>query len=175
MVFIAAGMGGGTGTGAAPVIARGAQEIGILTVGVITKPFGFEGARRMRSPRPASRQDPQPCRHDDRRPEPEPVPHRETRPRSPTPSRMADDVLYSGVRGITDLIVMPGLINLDFADVSAIMRGMGKATDGHRRGIRRSTRAAKPPKRAIDNPLLDDVTIKGAKGVLDEHHRRPTT
>ena len=165
MVFIAAGMGGGTGTGAAPIIARTAQEMGILTIAVITKPFGFEGAHRMRLAEEGLAK----IRG-----------HVDTMIVVPNQNlfriandkttfadafRMADDVLYSGVRGITDLIVMPGLINLDFADVSAIMRGMGTALMGMGEASGEA-RALEAAKRAIDNPLLDDVTIKGAKGVL---------
>jgi len=165
MVFIAAGMGGGTGTGAAPIIARAAQEMGILTIAVVTKPFGFEGAHRMRLAEDGLAK----IRG-----------HVDTMIVVPNQNlfriandkttfadafRMADDVLYSGVRGITDLIVMPGLINLDFADVSAIMRGMGTALMGMGEATGEA-RALEAAKRAIDNPLLDDVTIKGAKGVL---------
>ena len=165
MVFIAAGMGGGTGTGAAPIIARAAQEMGILTIAVITKPFGFEGAHRMRLAEDGLAK----IRG-----------HVDTMIVVPNQNlfriandkttfadafRMADDVLYSGVRGITDLIVMPGLINLDFADVSAIMRGMGTALMGMGEATGEA-RALEAARRAIDNPLLDDVTIKGAKGVL---------
>jgi cell division protein FtsZ len=165
MVFIAAGMGGGTGTGAAPIIARAAQDMGILTIAVVTKPFGFEGAHRMRLAEDGLAK----IRG-----------HVDTMIVVPNQNlfriandkttfadafRMADDVLYSGVRGITDLIVMPGLINLDFADVSAIMRGMGTALMGMGEATGEA-RALEAAKRAIDNPLLDDVTIKGAKGVL---------
>ncbi|MFN7179083.1 cell division protein FtsZ [Hyphomonas sp.] len=165
MVFLAAGMGGGTGTGAAPIIARAAQEMGILTIAVVTKPFGFEGAHRMRLAEEGLSR----IRA-----------HVDTMIVVPNQNlfriandkttfadafRMADDVLYSGVRGITDLIVMPGLINLDFADVSAIMRGMGTALMGMGEASGES-RALEAARRAIDNPLLDDVTIKGAKGVL---------
>jgi cell division protein FtsZ len=165
MVFIAAGMGGGTGTGAAPIIARAAQDMGILTIAVVTKPFGFEGAHRMRLAEEGLAK----IRS-----------HVDTMIVVPNQNlfriandkttfadafRMADDVLYSGVRGITDLIVMPGLINLDFADVSAIMRGMGTALMGMGEATGEA-RALEAAKRAIDNPLLDDVTIKGAKGVL---------
>lgn len=165
MVFIAAGMGGGTGTGAAPIIARAAQDMGILTIAVVTKPFGFEGAHRMRLAEEGLSR----IRA-----------HVDTMIVVPNQNlfriandkttfadafRMADDVLYSGVRGITDLIVMPGLINLDFADVSAIMRGMGTALMGMGEASGEA-RALEAARRAIDNPLLDDVTIKGARGVL---------
>ncbi|MEE9381676.1 MAG: cell division protein FtsZ, partial [Hyphomonadaceae bacterium] len=165
MVFIAAGMGGGTGTGAAPVIAKAAREKGILTVGVVTKPFGFEGARRMICAEQGLEKI---------RPVVDTlivVPNQNLfrvaneRTTFAEAFRMADDVLYSGVRGITDLMVMPGLINLDFADVRAIMSGMGTAMMGmgEASGEGRALEAARC---AIDNPLLDDVTMKGAQGVL---------
>ncbi len=165
MVFIAAGMGGGTGTGAAPVIARAAHEQGILTVGVVTKPFGFEGTRRMRYAQDgldAMRRDVDTLIV---------VPNQNLfrianeRTTFADAFRMADDVLYSGVRGITDLMVMPGLINLDFADVRAIMTGMGSAMMGMGEG-EGENRALEAARAAIDNPLLDDVTMKGARGVL---------
>ncbi|KCZ98117.1 cell division protein FtsZ [Hyphomonas polymorpha PS728] len=165
MVFIAAGMGGGTGTGAAPVIARAAQELGILTIAVVTKPFGFEGSHRMKLAedglaRIRSHVDTMIV-----------VPNQNLfrvandRTTFADAFRMADDVLYNGVRGITDLIVMPGLINLDFADVGAIMTGMGTALMGMGEASGEG-RALEAARRAIDNPLLDDVTIRGAKGVL---------
>ncbi|HBQ48803.1 MULTISPECIES: cell division protein FtsZ [Hyphomonas] len=165
MVFIAAGMGGGTGTGAAPVIARAAREMNILTVAVVTKPFSFEGTRRM-SFAESGLADIQ--KHVDTMIV---VPNQNLfriandRTTFAEAFRMADDVLYSGVRGITDLMVMPGLINLDFADVSSIMRGMGAAMMGmgEAEGENRALEAAKA---AIDNPLLDDISMKGAKGVL---------
>ena len=165
MVFVAAGMGGGTGTGAAPVIARAAQERGILTVAVVTKPFGFEGARRMRVAQQGL---------DDIRGAVDTmivVPNQNLfrianeRTTFADAFRMADDVLYSGVRGITDLMVMPGLINLDFADVRSIMHGMGTAMMGMGEASG-DARALEAARHAIDNPLLDDVTMKGAKGVL---------
>ena len=165
MVFIAAGMGGGTGTGAAPVIARAAQEMNILTVAVVTKPFSFEGTRRMTFAEDglASIQ-----KYVDTMIV---VPNQNLfriandRTTFAEAFRMADDVLYSGVRGITDLMVMPGLINLDFADVSSIMRGMGAAMMGmgEAEGENRALEAAKL---AIENPLLDDISMRGAKGVL---------
>ena len=165
MVFIAAGMGGGTGTGAAPVIARAASEMDILTVAVVTKPFGFEGNRRMsvaESGLGFIRE------HVDTMIV---VPNQNLfriandRTTFAEAFRMADDVLYSGVRGITDLMVMPGLINLDFADVSAIMRGMGTAMMGMGEATGEN-RALEAARQAIDNPLLDDISMKGAKGVL---------
>ncbi|MEM9740573.1 MAG: cell division protein FtsZ [Pseudomonadota bacterium] len=165
MVFVAAGMGGGTGTGAAPVIARAAQEKGILTVAVVTKPFGFEGARRMRMAEEGLGEirgavDTMIV-----------VPNQNLfrianeRTTFADAFRMADDVLYSGVRGITDLMVMPGLINLDFADVRSIMAGMGTAMMGMGESAGEN-RALDAARQAIDNPLLDDVTMRGARGVL---------
>ena len=165
MLFITAGMGGGTGTGAAPVIARMAREQGILTVGVVTKPFQFEGAKRMRVAE-AGIAELQDCV--------------DTLIMIPNQNlfrianenttfadafKMADDVLYSGVRGVTDLMVMPGLINLDFADVRSVMNEMGKAMigTGEAEGERRALDAAEG---AVNNPLLDDVSLMGARGVL---------
>ncbi len=165
MVFITAGMGGGTGTGAAPVIARVAREMGILTVGVVTKPFQFEGLRRMRI-----------CESGIG----ELQKHVDTLIVIPNQNlfrvanekttfaeafAMADQVLYSGVASITDLMVKPGLINLDFADVRAVMREMGKAMmgTGEASGEKRALMAAEA---AIANPLLDEVSMKGAKGLL---------
>ena len=165
MVFITAGMGGGTGTGAAPVIARAARDSGILTVGVVTKPFHFEGAQRMRLAE-AGLQELQdvvdtliviPNQNLFR------VANEQTT--FADAFRMADDVLHSGVRGITDLMVMPGLINLDFADIRSVMSEMGKAMmgAGEAQGDNRSIEAAES---AISNPLLDDVSMKGARGLL---------
>ncbi len=165
MAFITAGMGGGTGTGAAPVIARAAREMGILTVGVVTKPFQFEGLRRMRVAEVGVTELQQ---------------HVDTLIVIPNQNlfrvanekttfadafAMADQVLYSGVACITDLMVKEGLINLDFADVRAIMRGMGKAMmgTGEASGEKRANRAAEA---AIANPLLDEVSMKGARGLL---------
>ena len=165
MVFITAGMGGGTGTGAAPVIARAAREAGILTVGVITKPFQFEGAQRMRIAE-AGIQELQKY-VDTLLIIPNQNLFRVANERTTLAEafKMADDVLYSGVRGVTDLMVMPGLINLDFADIRAVMSEMGKAMmgTGEAEGDRRAIDAAEA---AISNPLLDDVSMKGAKGVL---------
>jgi cell division protein FtsZ len=165
MVFIAAGMGGGTGTGAAPVIARTARENGILTVGVVTKPFHFEGAHRMRIAE-SGVADLQ--KYVDTLiiiPNQNLFRVANERTTFADAFKMADDVLHSGVRGVTDLMVMPGLINLDFADVRAVMSEMGKAMmgTGEATGERRSVEAAEA---AISNPLLDDVSMKGAKGVL---------
>ena len=165
MAFITAGMGGGTGTGAAPVIARAAREMGILTVGVVTKPFQFEGARRMRLAESGVNELQQvvdtliviPNQNLFR------VANEKTT--FADAFAMADQVLYSGVACITDLMVKEGLINLDFADVRSIMRGMGKAMmgTGEATGEKRAMRAAEA---AIANPLLDDVSMKGARGLL---------
>lgn len=165
MCFIAAGMGGGTGTGAAPVIAKAAREKGILTVGVVTKPFTFEGSRRMKSAESGIE---------------ELQKHVDTLIVIPNQNlflianpnttfkeafQMADEVLQQGVRGITDLMVMPGLINLDFADVRSVMGEMGKAMmgTGEAEGDGRALQAAE---KAIANPLLDGVSMRGAKGVI---------
>ncbi|MGO1120213.1 cell division protein FtsZ [Rhodovibrionaceae bacterium A322] len=165
MVFITAGMGGGTGTGAAPVIARAAREKGILTVGVVTKPFQFEGINRARIAEAGIK---------------ELTEYVDTLIVIPNQNlfrianekttfadafKMADDVLHSGVRGVTDLMVMPGLINLDFADIRAVMTEMGKAMmgTGEAEGDNRAIAAAEA---AISNPLLDDVTMRGARALL---------
>lgn len=165
MIFIAAGMGGGTGTGAAPIIARLARDMEILTVGVVTKPFGFEHARRMSIAESGVEDIRQYV--DTLIVVPNQNLFRVANEQTPFSEafRMVDDVLYSGVRGITDLMVMPGLINLDFADVRAVMAGMGTAMMGmgEAEGEGRALTAARA---AIDNPLLDDVTMKGARGVL---------
>ena len=165
MVFVTAGMGGGTGTGAAPVIAQAARDSGILTVGVVTKPFHFEGAHRMRTAEQGI-EDLQ--KHVDTLiviPNQNLFRIANERTTFSDAFKMADDVLYSGVRGVTDLMIMPGLINLDFADIRAIMAEMGKAMmgTGEAEGERRALNAAEA---AISNPLLDDVSMKGAKGVL---------
>ena len=165
MVFVTAGMGGGTGTGAAPVIARTAREMGILTVGVVTKPFHFEGMRRMRTAESGIAEL-----------------HKVVDTLLIIPNQnlfrvanekttfadafaMADQVLYSGVACITDLMVKEGLINLDFADVRAVMREMGKAMmgTGEATGEKRALTAAEA---AIANPLIDDSSMKGARGLL---------
>jgi cell division protein FtsZ len=165
MVFVTAGMGGGTGTGAAPVVARCAKEAGILTVGVVTKPFHFEGVRRMRVAENGISEL-----------------HKVVDTLLIIPNQnlfrvanekttfadafaMADQVLYSGVACITDLMVKEGLINLDFADVRAVMREMGKAMmgTGEASGEKRALSAAEA---AISNPLIDDASMKGAKGLL---------
>ncbi|HSG57572.1 MAG TPA: cell division protein FtsZ [Paracoccaceae bacterium] len=165
MVFIAAGMGGGTGTGAAPVIAEIARRKGILTVGVVTKPFLFEGTRRMRS---ADTGIEELQKHVDTLIV---IPNQNLFlvAKADTTFReafmLADEVLQQGVRSITDLMVMPGLINLDFADVRSVMNEMGKAMmgTGEADGPNRALEAAE---RAIANPLLDGVSMQGAKGVI---------
>ena len=165
MVFVTAGMGGGTGTGAAPVIAKTARDMGILTVGVVTKPFHFEGQRRMRTAEAGIAEL-----------------HKVVDTLLIIPNQnlfrvanekttfadafaMADQVLYSGVACITDLMVKEGLINLDFADVRAVMREMGKAMmgTGEASGEKRALTAAEA---AIANPLIDDSSMKGARGLL---------
>ncbi len=165
MVFITAGMGGGTGTGAAPIIAKTAKEQGILTIGVVTKPFHFEGSHRMRTAEKGIEQLEQ---------------YVDTLIVIPNQNLfrvanenttfagaflLADDVLHTGVRGITDLMVMPGLINLDFADIKTVMSEMGKAMmgTGEAEGEDRAVKAAEA---AISNPLLSHASMKGAKGVL---------
>jgi cell division protein FtsZ len=165
MCFIAAGMGGGTGTGAAPVIAEAARRKGVLTVGVVTKPFLFEGTRRMRAAESGIE---------------ELQKHVDTLIVIPNQNlfliakaettfkeafQLADEVLQQGVRSITDLMVMPGLINLDFADVRSVMGEMGKAMMGTGEG-EGPNRALEAAERAIANPLLDGVSMQGAKGVI---------
>ncbi|MGF1611187.1 MAG: cell division protein FtsZ, partial [Kiloniellales bacterium] len=165
MIFITAGLGGGTGTGAAPVIARAARDAGILTVGVVTKPFHFEGVHRMRMAESGLSELQEyvdtliiiPNQNLFR------VANEKTT--FADAFKMADDVLYSGVRGVTDLMVMPGLVNLDFNDIRSVMTEMGKAMmgTGEASGEGRAIEAAEA---AISNPLLDDVSMKGARGVL---------
>jgi cell division protein FtsZ len=165
MCFIAAGMGGGTGTGAAPVIAKTARDKGILTVGVVTKPFSFEGNRRMRS---ADSGIDELQQHVDTLIV---IPNQNLfRIANPNTTfkeafMMADEVLQQGVRGITDLMVMPGLINLDFADVRSVMGEMGKAMMGTGEAVG-DNRAIEAAEQAIANPLLDGVSMRGAKGVI---------
>ncbi len=165
MVFVTAGMGGGTGTGAAPVIAKAAQEIGILTVGVVTKPFHFEGQRRMRIAE-GGIVELQKC-VDTLLIIPNQNLFRVANEKTTFADAfaMADQVLYSGVACITDLMVKEGLINLDFADVRAVMREMGKAMmgTGEAEGEKRALTAAEA---AISNPLIDDASMKGARGLL---------
>lgn len=165
MVFIAAGMGGGTGTGAAPVIAKLARERDILTVGVVTKPFHFEGKYRMDT---AQKGIEELKKHVDTLiviPNQNLFRIANERTTFESAFKMADDVLYAGVRGITDLITMPGLVNLDFADIRTVMTKMGKAMmgTGESEGENRAVEACEA---AISNPLLDDVSIRGARGVL---------
>jgi cell division protein FtsZ len=165
MVFITAGMGGGTGSGAAPVIARASRESGVLTVGVVTKPFHFEGTHRMRTAEKAIDELQQYVDTLIIIPNQNLFRIANERTTFADAFKMADDVLYSGVRGVTDLMIMPGLINLDFADIRAVMSEMGKAMmgTGEAEGDRRALDAAEA---AISNPLLDDVSMKGARGVL---------
>jgi len=165
MVFITAGMGGGTGTGASPVIARIARELGILTVGVVTKPFQFEGQRRMRIAENGIQELQKAV--DTLLVIPNQNLFRVANEKTTFADAfaMADQVLYSGVACITDLMVKEGLINLDFADVRAIMREMGKAMmgTGEASGEKRALAAAEA---AISNPLIDDSSMKGARGLL---------
>jgi len=165
MVFITAGMGGGTGTGAAPVIARIARESGILTVGVITKPFHFEGVHRMRTAEAGIEELQKFVDTLIIIPNQNLFRVANERTTFADAFKMADDVLHAGVRGVTDLMVMPGLINLDFADIRTVMSEMGKAMmgTGEAEGERRAVDAAEA---AISNPLLEDVSMKGARGVL---------
>src|ERR1700704_6497333 len=165
MVFVTAGMGGGTGTGAAPVVAQAAKEMGILTVGVVTKPFHFEGVRRMKVAEQGII---------DLQKQVDTlliIPNQNLfrvaneKTTFADAFAMADQVLYSGVACITDLMVKEGLINLDFADVRAVMREMGKAMmgTGEASGDKRALTAAEA---AIANPLIDDSSMKGARGLL---------
>ncbi len=165
MLFITAGMGGGTGTGAAPVIARAARERNILTVGVITKPFHFEGARRMRIAEEGIKELQSQVDTLIIIPNQNLFRVADERTTFADAFAMADEVLHSGVRGITDLMIVPGLINLDFADVRSVMSEMGKAMmgTGEAEGDKRAAEAADA---AISNPLLDEVSMKGAQGVL---------
>ncbi len=164
MVFITAGMGGGTGTGAAPVVAEIAKEMGILTVGVVTKPFQFEGKLRMLNAEKGiselrSRVDTLVTIPNDRL-----LQVVEKRTSMLEAFRIADDVLRQGVQGISDLIAVPGLVNLDFADVRTIMKDQGMAHIGIGKGSG-DNRATDAAKQAIQSPLLE-TTIEGAKGVL---------
>jgi cell division protein FtsZ len=165
MVFVTAGMGGGTGTGAAPIIAKAAREVGILTVGVVTKPFHFEGQRRMRIAENGITELQKSV--DTLLIIPNQNLFRVANEKTTFADAfaMADQVLYSGVACITDLMVKEGLINLDFADVRTVMREMGKAMmgTGEAEGDKRALTAAEA---AIANPLIDDASMKGAKGLL---------
>ena len=165
MVFITAGMGGGTGTGAAPVIARMARERNILTVGVVTKPFGFEGVRRARC---ADQGIDELQQYVDTLiviPNQNLFRMANERTTWKDAFKMADQVLYMGVRGVTDLMMAPGLVNLDFADIRTVMAEMGKAMmgTGEAEGENRAIRAAEA---AISNPLLEDTSMSGARGLL---------
>ena len=165
MVFVTAGMGGGTGTGAAPVVAKAARDLGILTVGVVTKPFHFEGQRRMRGAETGITELQKGVDTLIIIPNQNLFRIANEKTTFADAFGMADQVLYSGVACITDLMVKEGLINLDFADVRAVMREMGKAMmgTGEASGEKRSLRAAEA---AISNPLIDDVSMRGAKGLL---------
>ena len=165
MAFITAGMGGGTGTGAAPVVARAAREMGILTVGVVTKPFHFEGPRRMKTAEQGIAELMKAVDTLIVIPNQNLFRVANERTTFAEAFSLADQVLYSGVASVTDLIVKPGLINLDFADVRAVMREMGKAMmgTGESTGENRAIQAAEA---AIANPLLDEVSMKGARGLL---------
>ncbi|MFG1397839.1 cell division protein FtsZ [Roseixanthobacter pseudopolyaromaticivorans] len=165
MVFITAGMGGGTGTGAAPVVARAARELGILTVGVVTKPFHFEGQRRMRVAEHGINELQKTVDTLIVIPNQNLFRVANEKTTFADAFAMADQVLYSGVACITDLMVKEGLINLDFADVRAVMRDMGKAMmgTGEASGDKRAIQAAEA---AIANPLLDETSMRGAGGLL---------
>ncbi|MDP7185550.1 MAG: cell division protein FtsZ [Paracoccaceae bacterium] len=165
MCFITAGMGGGTGTGAAPIIAQAARELGVLTVGVVTKPFQFEGAKRMRQAEAGVEMLQQVVDTLIIIPNQNLFRLANERTTFTEAFSLADDVLYQGVKGVTDLMVRPGLINLDFADVRAVMDEMGKAMmgTGEADGEERAIQAAE---QAIANPLLDEISLRGAKGVL---------
>jgi cell division protein FtsZ len=165
MCFITAGMGGGTGTGAAPIIAQAARELGVLTVGVVTKPFQFEGAKRMRQASEGIEALQKVVDTLIIIPNQNLFRLANEKTTFTEAFAMADDVLYQGVKGVTDLMVRPGLINLDFADVRAVMDEMGKAMmgTGEASGEDRAVQAAE---KAIANPLLDEISLRGAKGVL---------
>ena len=165
MCFITAGMGGGTGTGAAPVIAQAARQLGVLTVGVVTKPFQFEGAKRMRQAELGIEALQKVVDTLIIIPNQNLFRLANEKTTFTEAFSMADDVLYQGVKGVTDLMVRPGLINLDFADVRSVMDEMGKAMmgTGEATGEDRAVQAAE---KAIANPLLDEISLKGALGVL---------
>ncbi len=165
MCFITAGMGGGTGTGAAPVIANAAREMGVLTVGVVTKPFQFEGARRMKQAEAGVEELQKVVDTLIIIPNQNLFRLANENTTFTDAFSMADDVLYQGVKGVTDLMVRPGIINLDFADVRSVMDEMGKAMmgTGEASGDERAKKAAEL---AIANPLLDEISLKSAKGVL---------
>ena len=165
MCFITAGMGGGTGTGAAPIIAQAARELGVLTVGVVTKPFQFEGGKRMKQAEEGVEALQKVVDTLIIIPNQNLFRLANEKTTFTEAFSLADDVLYQGVKGVTDLMVRPGLINLDFADVRAVMDEMGKAMmgTGEATGEDRAIQAAE---KAIANPLLDEISLRGAKGVL---------
>ena len=165
MVFITGGMGGGTGTGASPVVARAAREQGILTVAVVTKPFGFEGSRRMKQAESGIEELQQYVDTVIVIPNQNLFRIATERTTLMEAFKMADDVLYKGVRGVTDLMVVPGFINLDFNDIKTVMSEMGQAMmgTGQAEGERRAIMAAEM---AISSPLLDGISMNGARGVL---------
>ncbi len=165
MVFITAGMGGGTGTGAVPVVARAAREMGILTVAVVTKPFAFEGVRRMKQAEAGILELQNVADTVIVIPNQNLFRIATERTTLQDAFKLADDVLYNGVRGVTDLMLVPGIINLDFNDVKTVMSEMGQAMmgSGQAEGERRAILAAEM---AISSPLLDGVSMHGAKGVL---------
>jgi len=165
MCFITAGMGGGTGTGAAPIIAQAARELGVLTVGVVTKPFQFEGAKRMKQADEGIEALQKVVDTLIIIPNQNLFRLANENTTFTEAFALADDVLYQGVKGVTDLMVRPGLINLDFADVRAVMDEMGKAMmgTGEAEGENRAVQAAE---KAIANPLLDEISLEGARGVL---------
>ncbi len=165
MCFITAGMGGGTGTGAAPVIANAARELGVLTVGVVTKPFQFEGARRMTQAEAGVEELQKVVDTLIIIPNQNLFRLANENTTFTDAFSMADDVLYQGVKGVTDLMVRPGIINLDFADVRSVMDEMGKAMMGTGEASGED-RAKKAAELAIANPLLDEISLKSAKGVL---------
>ncbi|QBY00945.1 cell division protein FtsZ [Rhodophyticola sp. CCM32] len=165
MAFITAGMGGGTGTGAAPIIAQAARELGVLTVGVVTKPFQFEGAKRMRQADEGIEALQKVVDTLIIIPNQNLFRLANEKTTFTEAFSMADDVLYQGVKGVTDLMVRPGLINLDFADVRAVMNEMGKAMMGTGEADGES-RAVQAAEKAIANPLLDEISLRGARGVL---------
>ena len=165
MAFITAGMGGGTGTGAAPIIAQAARELGVLTVGVVTKPFQFEGAKRMRQAEEGVEALQKVVDTLIIIPNQNLFRIANEKTTFADAFNLADDVLYQGVKGITDLMVRPGLINLDFADVRAVMDEMGKAMMGTGEASGED-RAIQSAEKAIANPLLDEISLRGAKGVL---------
>ena len=165
MCFITAGMGGGTGTGAAPIIAQAARELGVLTVGVVTKPFQFEGNKRMRQAEEGIEALQKVVDTLIIIPNQNLFRLANERTTFTEAFAMADDVLYQGVKGVTDLMVRPGLINLDFADVRSVMDEMGKAMMGTGEAMG-DDRAVQAAEKAIANPLLDEISLHGAKGVL---------